>query len=101
MKRKIEKPTATQKEESRTPGGVNALERGLRILGAFDQRTPVLTLGGLALRTGLNKSTILRLMVSLEHLGFVDRDVEGLYRIGAQAWRVGMLFNSELHLEQL
>ena len=24
-----------------------------------------------------------------------------LYRIGAQAWRVGMLFNSELHLQQL
>jgi DNA-binding IclR family transcriptional regulator len=102
MRRKIEKQfNANQKEESRTPGGVNALERGLRILSAFDQRTPVLTLGGLALRTGLNKSTILRLMVSLEHLGFVDRDPEGLYRIGAQAWRVGMLFNSELHLERL
>jgi DNA-binding IclR family transcriptional regulator len=101
MKRQIEKASTANQGESKTPGGVNALERGLRILGAFDQRTPVLTLGGLALRTGLNKSTILRLMVSLEHVGFVDRDGEGLYRIGAQAWRVGMLFNSDLHLEQL
>lgn len=78
-----------------------ALERGLRILTAFDQRTPVLTLGGLAVRTGLNKSTILRLLVSLESKGFIDRDEEGLYRIGAQAWRVGMLFNAELQLQRL
>jgi len=94
-------PPADDADDSKIRGGVTALERGLRILSAFDQRTTVLTLGGLALRTGLNKSTILRLMVSLEHLGFVDRDAEGLYRIGAQAWRVGMLFNSELHLQQL
>jgi len=87
--------------ESKRRGGVIALERGLRILGAFDQRTPVLTLGGLALRTGLNKSTILRLLVSLEGLGFIDRDDEGLYRIGAQAWRVGMQFNSEFNLQQV
>lgn len=87
--------------EAKSRGGVIALERGLAILGAFDQRTPVLTLGGLARRTGLNKSTILRLLVSLEDLGFIDRDDEGLYRIGAQAWRVGMLFNSELHLQKL
>lgn len=85
----------------KSPGGVKALERGLRILSAFDQKTPVLTLSGLANRTGLNKSTILRLSVSLESLGFLDRDEESLYRIGAQAWRVGMLFNSELRLQQL
>ena len=102
MKARVdEDATSTDADESRTRGGVTALERGLRILSAFDQRTPVLTLSGLAVRTGLNKSTILRLLVSLEALGFIDRDDEGLYRIGAQAWRVGMLFNSELHLQQL
>lgn len=94
-------PIKASVQAAKTPGGVNALERGLRILSAFDQKTSVLTLGGLALRTGLNKSTILRLSVSLENLGFLDKDEEGLYRIGAQAWRVGMLFNSELRLQQL
>ena len=101
MKRKSKDDAPGTTNESTVPGGVTALERGLRILNAFDQRTSVLTLGGVALRTGLNKSTILRLMVSLEGLGFIDRDQEGLYHIGAQAWRVGMLFNSELHLEKL
>jgi DNA-binding IclR family transcriptional regulator len=101
MKRKTHRDSTAASDESTVPGGVTALERGLRILNAFDQRTSVLTLSGVALRTGLNKSTILRLMVSLEGLGFIDRDEEGLYHIGAQAWRVGMLFNSELHLEKL
>ena len=102
-RRRAETPAAeiVTTDESKARGGVSALERGLRILNAFDQRTAVLTLGGLAVRTGLNKSTILRLLASLEGLGFIDRDDEGLYRIGAQAWRVGMLFNSELHLQQL
>lgn len=99
--RAAKQPTTSETPETNAPGGVIALERGLRILNAFDQRTGVLTLGGLALRTGLNKSTILRLMVSLENLGFIDRDEDGLYRIGAQAWRVGSLFNSELHLERV
>lgn len=101
MKRKMKAHSPTDEAgESKGRGGVIALERGLRLLNAFDQRTTVLTLGGLALRTGLHKSTILRLLVSLEDLGFIDRDQEGLYRIGAQAWRVGMLFNSELHFQQ-
>lgn len=99
----MEANSKEQSPASRSNGrpGVIALERGLRILSAFDRRTPVLTLAGLAVRTGLNKSTILRLLYSLESLGFIDRDKEGLYRIGAQAWRVGMLFNGELRLQQL
>lgn len=101
MKRKTKPESKAEPADSAIRGGVTALERGLRILNAFDQRTSVLTLGGVALRTGLNKSTILRLMVSLEALGFIDRDQEGLYHIGAQAWRVGMLFNSELHFEKV
>src|SRR6187397_2842371 len=103
MKRRgvAQQDTTQDTQQSNIRGGVIALERGLRILNAFDHRTGVLTLGGLALRTGLNKSTILRLLVSLEGLGFIDRDKEGLYRIGPQAWRVGMLFNRELHLEKL
>ena len=101
MRRKAHDRSTRATGDSTVRGGVTALERGLRILSAFDQRTSVLTLGGVANRTGLNKSTILRLMVSLEGLGFIDRDQEGLYHIGAQSWRVGMLFNSELHLQQL
>lgn len=96
----VEHPPS-EETNARGRGGVVALERGLSILNAFDQRTSVLTLGGLAQRTGLHKSTILRLMQSLENLGYIDRDEDGLYRIGAQAWRVGMLFNSELHLQRL
>lgn len=103
MAKRARRVEASQAEgaDARGRGGVVALERGLSILNAFDQRTPVLTLSGLAQRTELHKSTILRLLRSLENLGFIDRDEDGLYRVGAQAWRVGMSFNSDMHLQRV
>ena len=75
--------------------------RALAILAAFDEYAPVLTLAELASRTGLYKSTILRLLASLEQGGFVERRGDGRYRIGAQAWRVGSLFTADLTLEKI
>jgi hypothetical protein len=52
--------------------GVNALERGLRLLLVVN--TPGgLTLSESARRAGLNKTTALRLFRSLERLAFVQR----------------------------
>jgi DNA-binding IclR family transcriptional regulator len=82
-------------------GGVAAVERALAILAAFDEHVPVLSLAELASRTGLYKSTILRLLVSLERRGFVERRPDGRYRIGSQAWRVGALFTLDLTLEKI
>jgi DNA-binding IclR family transcriptional regulator len=82
-------------------GGVAAVERALAILGAFDEHVPVLSLAELASRTGLYKSTILRLLVSLERGGYVERRADGRYRIGSQAWRVGVLFTLDLTLEKI
>jgi DNA-binding IclR family transcriptional regulator len=81
--------------------GVAAVERALAILGAFDEGSPVLTLAELASRTGLYKSTISRLLVSLRRCGFIERDGSGRYCIGPQAWRVGSLFAVDLTLEKI
>ena len=52
--------------------GVNALERGLRLLMVVN--TPGgLTLSESARRAGLNKTTALRLFRSLERMAFVQR----------------------------
>jgi DNA-binding IclR family transcriptional regulator len=77
-------------------GGVAAVERALSVLAAFDERASALTLAELATRTGLYKSTILRLVVSLERAGFIDKGSDGRYRIGVQAWRVGSNFTLDL-----
>jgi DNA-binding IclR family transcriptional regulator len=80
---------------------VAALERGLRLLAAFNRQTPVMTLAELAARAGLNISTIVRLMVSLERLNFISRDSEGVYRFGAEVWRIGMMVDQELNLQHV
>jgi DNA-binding IclR family transcriptional regulator len=84
-----------------TESGVAAAERALAVLAAFDEDAPVLTLAKLAARTGMGKSTLLRLLVSLVRTGFIERHDDGTYRIGSQAWRVGSLFTLDLSLEKI
>jgi DNA-binding IclR family transcriptional regulator len=79
---------------------VAAVERALAILEAFDGARTALSLADLAAATGLYKSTILRLAVSLERHAFVQRGSDGRYRVGPGAWRVGALFPRALDLEE-
>lgn len=81
-------------------GGVAAVDRALTILGSFDGSRPAMSLAELASQTGYYKSTILRLIASLERHAFVARGADRLYRIGPGAWHTGAIFMRELDLEQ-
>ncbi|MGO2414871.1 MULTISPECIES: helix-turn-helix domain-containing protein [Cobetia] len=70
---------------------VEAVERALTLLEAFTPAAPRLTLNELAQASGFYKSTILRLMGSLEHFGYVERDSHGIYSIGAALGRFAQL----------
>jgi DNA-binding IclR family transcriptional regulator len=85
---------------SEEAGGVAAVERALSILEAFSEADSSLSLAELAARTSLYKSTILRLIQSLERFAFIERGADSRYRIGPGAWRVGALFMRELRLEE-
>lgn len=80
--------------------GVAAVDRALTILEAFREEDPYLSLAEISARTGFYKSTILRLIQSLERFTFIVQGVDGRYRIGSGAWRIGMLFKKELRLEE-
>lgn len=67
------------------PGGVAAVDRAFAILAAFHERDRSLTLAELGRRTGLYKSTILRLIESIERAGFIRRLEDGSYAPGAGA----------------
>lgn len=71
---------------------VDAVERALLILDAFQEGEGSLTLAALAQKTGLYKSTILRLAGSLERFGYLVRDEHGLYHLGPSLWRLGSLY---------
>jgi len=69
-------------DEQAAAGGVAAVDRALSLLGAFEQGTPAMTLAALARATRLYKSTILRLLASLEHGNLVLRQADGRYTLG-------------------
>lgn len=79
---------------------VRALERALDILDAFTLATPELTITKLAERTGLPKSTVIRLVSILIERRYLERpaDAESV-RIGVRAFEVGSVYIQSTSLE--
>lgn len=67
---------------------VEAVERALTVMEAFDTPHDSLSLAELADATALYKSTLLRLLGSLERYGYVQRDGRGRYRLGTTPARL-------------
>ena len=80
---------------------VEAVERALTLLESFDETRREFSLTELSKATGYHKSTILRLMASLEIFGFVVRDERGIYRIGPACARLAPLAGEGVRLEGL
>lgn len=72
-----------------------SVERAMSILSAFGLRRPRMTLAELAAETGLHKSTILRLTRSMALYGFIDRDADGRFSLGASVWHLGLIFRQD------
>lgn len=77
--------------------GVAAVNRALAILDTFTEDNPVLTLAQLSQKTGLYKSTILRLLQSLDAYGYVNRLDGGAYVLGPKPVRLAGLAAKSLH----
>ena len=72
---------------------VPGLARGLRLLELFDRSRPEWSLPELATESGLPRSTAYRLVVTLEHLGYLDRTPpHKTYRLGARVLHLGFEF---------
>ncbi|HEY0879743.1 MAG TPA: IclR family transcriptional regulator [Zeimonas sp.] len=69
---------------------VRAVQRAFDLLAQIGIRPEGATLSELARGTALPVSTAARLVASLEHTGFVERDAEGRYRSGARLLQVGL-----------
>ncbi|MBB3261099.1 DNA-binding IclR family transcriptional regulator [Paraburkholderia bannensis] len=72
--------------------GVAVLDRAFAILNAFGPTDDQLTLSELSRRTGLYKSTTLRLLGALEHGGFIRKLNDGQYGVGHQPLRLAALY---------
>jgi len=80
-------------------GGVAAVDRALSILDALtDDRV---TLAELSKRTDLYKSTVLRLLKSLERFGYVLRSADGTYRLGSKVLLLGGLYQRHFRTSEI
>jgi len=77
--------------------GVAAVNRALSILRAFSKDSAALSLAQLAERTGLYKSTILRLAESLEAFGYLGRSATGAFTLGPAPMRLAAVYQTGLH----
>src|ERR1700744_5790946 len=82
---------------------VPGLERGLRILTEFSPREPLLGAPELARPLGIPRTTVFRLLQTLESLGFLERADRGdrNYRLGVAVLRLGFEYLSSLELTDL
>jgi DNA-binding IclR family transcriptional regulator len=74
------------------------LDRAVSILCAFRADDPPLTLAELSQRTGLYKSTLLRLAGALVYHRFLDRLGDGRFRLGSAPFALGAIYQAELNL---
>lgn len=94
--------TNTPTEDGSEKYTVPALERGLRLLGEFGRGSRTLGAPELARRLDLPRSTVFRMLSTLESLGFIERTDNGNdYRLGLAVLRLGFEYLSSLELTEL
>lgn len=99
MPRKPQPPASA--DGSSAAGGVAAVDRALNLLKVFKAGDPPLRLADLAERSGLYKSTALRLLASLEHAGLVQRLDDGHYVLGHEIARIYRVYSGTFSEERL
>lgn len=80
--------------------GVGAVNRALEVLEAFTERDASLTLAEISARTTMYKSTILRLIESLEKFGYIQKTQEGAYRLGPKTLYLGSIYQRHFSTSQ-
>lgn len=79
---------------------VPGLERGLAILQLFDRNRTSLGAADVARELGIPRTTVFRLMQTLAHLEFLERD-DRQFRLGPAILRLGFEYLASLELTEL
>jgi len=92
-------PAAAAPGDAPADGGVRAVDRALALLCAFQDDDGPLGLTEISRRVGLNMTTALRLLQTLEGQGFIQRLPGGGYLLGPTLLLLGDRFRRSLRLE--
>ena len=81
-------------EQDSSSGGVAAVDRAIAILRTVARESSPITLADLARSTGYYKSTLLRLLASLERSALVIRREDGRYALGSYSHELGRAYEA-------
>jgi DNA-binding IclR family transcriptional regulator len=93
--------TASLAENHPAPGGAAAVDRALSLLAAFRSGDVSLSLTELSARTRLYKSTVLRLLASLQHARLLQRLDDGRYALGNEVSRLQSIYAASFSLDRV
>jgi DNA-binding IclR family transcriptional regulator len=94
-------PSQAPRITSSKEGGVVAVDRALLLLTAFQEGERSVSLQQLTDRSGLVRSTVLRMLVSLQHFQLVRRLDDNRYVLGPAIPRLNRVFVSSFQLESV
>ena len=78
---------------------IKVLDKAFQILNSFDDANKSISLKELTVITQLNKSTILRICISLiKHNFLIKNEINGSYRLGPGSWKLGSIYNSNFKI---
>jgi len=83
------------------PGGAAAVDRALSILAAFAVGSEPMALVQIAEATGMYKSTVLRLLASLEHGRLIQKLSDGRYSLGPEVARLYSAYSHSFALSDV
>ena len=95
------KPEDTPQLIGVTPSGVDVIDRAVALLFAFKKEDRSLSLTELSKRTGLYKSTVLRLAAALCHHRLMIRLEDGRYGLGSATFSLGAHYVANLNLSDV
>lgn len=87
----VEEPASA---DAQATGGVTAVTRALQLLEAFEMQDQRLSLAVLTRRSGMHKTTALRLLRTLAMSGYVVQRDDGDWRLGPAAGWLGARYQS-------
>lgn len=85
---------------ARSDSGESVLERAVRILDAFDGRSPSLGVGQIASRANLPLSTTSRMVQQLILNGFLRRDEDGRIGLSVLLWKLAQRASPTMELRE-
>lgn len=91
---------STKRENKPPRDFVGSVRHALEVLRTFDRDHPQMTLSSVSERTGMNRAGARRYLLTLEHLGYVQKD-DRQFRLTAKVLELGFAFLSTAPLPEI